>query len=104
MLVSIARPRTPESKQLKIAEIFIYTTSGSHHRIEIYDGNRTYYYLYMNNVKVKVGDRVTTGITILGEEGMAGDASGYHGKQAKGPQNPVSITGTIPSICPYDYI
>lgn len=89
----------------------IYTTSGSHHGIGIYDGNRTYYYLHMNNVKVKVGDRVTAGITILGEEGMAGDASGYHvhlevfnGRQANGPQATPTINGIIPSISPYNYI
>lgn len=84
------------------------TSSGE---VAIYDGKRTYYYLHMTNIAVKVGDTVTAGITKLGSEGQVGWATGPHlhlevfdGKRTDGPKPTPKIYEDIPAICPYDYI
>ena len=84
------------------------TSSGE---VAIYDGKRTYYYLHMTNIAVKVGDTVTAGITNLGSEGQVGWATGPHlhlevfdGKRTDGPKPTPKIYEDIPAICPYDYI
>lgn len=78
--------------------------------VAIYDGSRTYYYLHMDNLKVREGDVVSVG-TQLGVEGKNGWADGYHvhlevfnGKYTGGPNNTPTIDQNITAICPYDYI
>lgn len=79
--------------------------------VAIYDGKHTYYYLHMTNIKVKVGNPVTAGVTKLGSEGQVGWATGPHlhleifeGKRVDGPKPTPEIYENIPTICPYDYI
>ena len=65
---------------------------------------------YMNpvNPEIKVGKTVSVG-THLGTESDYGNANGkhlhievYEGLETGGPKNPVIVSKSMPTICPYD--
>ena len=97
---------SPVSGTVKLVE------SKGNHSVAIYDGKRTYYFLHMNpvNPEIKVGKAVSVG-THLGTESDYGNANGkhlhievYEGLETGGPKNPVIVSKSMPTICPYDYL
>lgn len=97
---------SPVSGTVKLVE------TAKNHSVAIYDGKRTYYFLHMNPVdsEIKVGKSVNVG-THLGTESDYGNANGkhlhievYEGLETGGPKNPVVVSKSMPTICPYDYL